>query len=305
MHTKSTENSIRLGQWSRRLLGLCRRLWRLLRATEHLSWSARQWKKDLNIWLQRSSPETYARLMEDNLLDRHLQRLLERAGRRYRELRQQGVSWKKARRLLELELAKEIGTVSLTTPAAPVTLPSVPSIPKDSAAWLEMLEQAVRLAAPEGYAEARRRGILQAHLENVLHWVHDQQHIWSDMEKANPDRRRTLFEEARQRAVQIDWQTPPLRHDPTCWEQDLEQYLRSGFTGTGHNPGIPRRIVQAGSTHYRTTPSGLAKLRSRGNATGGLASLRPGSGIVGTAFLARPGYRKSLPLADRGHRRQL
>ncbi len=142
--------------------------------------------------------------MEDNLLDRHLQRLLERAGRRYRELRQQGVSWRKARRLLELELAKEIGTVSLTTPAAPVTLPSVPSIPKDSAAWLEMLEQAVRLAAPEGYAEARRRGILQAHLENVLHWVDDQQRSWSDMEKANPDRRRALFEEARQRAVQID-----------------------------------------------------------------------------------------------------
>jgi pyruvate-formate lyase-activating enzyme len=226
MHTKSTENSIRLGQWSRRLLGLCRRLWRLLRATEHLSWSTRQWKKDLNIWLQRSSPETYARLMEDNLLDRHLQRLLERAGRRYRELRQQGVSWRKARRLLELELAKEIGTVSLTTPTAPVTLPSVPSIPKDSAPWLEMLEQAVRLAAPEGYAEARRRGILQAHLENVLHWVDDQQRSWSDMERTNPDRRRALFEEARQRAVQIDWQTPPLRHDPTCWEQDLEQYLR-------------------------------------------------------------------------------
>ncbi len=167
MHIKSTQNSFRLNQWSRWLLGLCRRLWRLLLATEHLSWSVRQWKKDLHNWLQRSSPETYARLVEDNLLDRHLQRLLERAGRRYRELRQQGVSWRKACRLLELELAREIGTVSLTTPATPVALPSVPSIPKDSAAWLEMLEQAVRLAAPEGYAEARRRGILHAHLENV------------------------------------------------------------------------------------------------------------------------------------------
>jgi|GEM_PF-1101299 len=226
MPTKSTEDSFWFCQWSRRLLGLCRQLWRLLLATEHPSWSTWHWKKDLHNWLQRSSPETYARLVEDNLLDRHLQRLLERADRRYSELRQQGISWRKARRLLELELAKEIGTVTLTTPATPVTLPSVASIPQDSVAWLEMLEQALRQAAPEGYAEARRRGILHAHLENVLHWVNDQQRRWSDTEKADSDRRRALFEQARQRAVQIDWQTPLLRHDPTCWEQDLQQYLR-------------------------------------------------------------------------------
>lgn len=203
-----------------------RRIGRYLRATQHLSVWPGHWKADLVSWLRQSSPETYARLLEDNLLERHLLRLLELARQRYGQLRQEGVSWRQSRRQVEQELASAIGTVSLSPPPTPLHLPPVQQVSENLTDWLPELEAALRSAAPEGYAEAKRRGILQPHLENVLHWAWEQWRDWSPSERANPDRRRLLLEQARERAVQIDWQTSPLHHDPACWQEDIVRYLR-------------------------------------------------------------------------------
>lgn len=207
-------------------LRLGRRIGRYLGATQHLSVWPRHWKGDLASWLRQSSPETYARLLEDNLLERHLLRLLELARQRYEQLRQEGVSWRQARRQVERELASAIGTVSLSAPATSLPAPPVQQVPENPTDWLPELEAALRSAAPEGYAEAKRRGILQPHLENVLHWACEQWRDWSPSERANPDRRRLLLEQARQLAVRIDWRTPPLHHDPACWQADIVRYLR-------------------------------------------------------------------------------
>lgn len=201
------------------------RLIRLIRATNHLGWWQGGWKTDLARWLERSSPETYCRIVQDNVLDAHLERVLAIAKQRYAELRQRGVSWRQARRQVEQEIAGQIGKVHIAM-APTTTLPTVGQVPVRLDDWLPKLDDAVRQGAPEGYAEAKRRGILRPHLENVLHWARDQWRTWPEAERSNPTKLRELFEQARQRAVMVDWQKAWLGHDPQRWPEDIVRYWR-------------------------------------------------------------------------------
>ncbi|MCS7166904.1 MAG: radical SAM protein [Gemmatales bacterium] len=192
-----------------------------------LSWLPRCWRDDIELWLKTSSPETYQRALQEGFLEAHLTYLLQIARERYATLRRSGYPRRIARRLVESELAAKIGHVAAppVRNAAPVTT-SVPEIPRNIELWQSALEDAWRLAAPESYAEAQRRGIVEPHLENVLHWARQEWQSWANHEHSDPICLTQLFQQARLRAIQVNWDTPCLHRDPQRWPEDLIHHLQ-------------------------------------------------------------------------------
>ncbi|MCS7015825.1 MAG: radical SAM protein [Gemmatales bacterium] len=212
-------------KWTRRFRELGRHIMCYLGWGQRLSWWPRYWKADLERWLKTSSPETYSRLAEDGLLDTHLEHLSQEAQGRYATLRRSGYPRRMARLRVEAELAPKIGHVPTPFAASAEPVPtSVSEIPRNIEVWPSALEDAWRLAAPESYAEAQRRGIVEPHLENVLHWARQEWQSWANHERSDPTCLTQLFQQARLRAIQVNWDTPCLHRDPQRWPEDLVRH---------------------------------------------------------------------------------